>query len=1033
MGNLPYGRSVPYTFGTNLYRLIVVTSCFLYGLLGSHTYAQTIPDTDDFQIRVNSPPQPGWSRSAGTPDTNDAYNLWGTHSWTLGPFPPPTGHSHFMSAGNWISGGEAATATIGGLSAGTTYLFTFYVAGFYSASSGWTNAIGTSYRIQIGNDDSGSVSYNSWGWIQQTFTFTADATSETITLYGPTTGAGTGLNAMTHFSLTSTAITAVTDTDKDGVVDTADIDDDDDGILDVIENPTVAQDITPVVGTNVITNGSYYGTNYDPALNSTHSNSWRAPIASTGIYHVGVTFDTPGSINTVSLQGRYNSSQRVTSFRVEGTKDGSTWLDLGTYTGNSNNTTIVTRNIPNTNTDWTGIRIVPLAYSGWPSLRFGVNSTSEGGDSDGDGLVDSFDIDSDDDGIPDNIEAQLTAVYIAPTGLDNDSDGLDNAYDATPNGTSNGAGSLGLVPVNTDGTDELDYLDTDSDNDGTFDIVENNHGYTITSGTDTDNDGLDDYFDAVDNSAPASWDANDEITGSGLAERISSFGDVDDDATGTIVPLSMDLDFRDASDDSTVDLDMDDDGIPNVTEKYLDQPATANSTSGNGTNQDKLYFFNWTSSLFNDGIQNGDFQTFNLADGVTITAAFSYVVNMGSYLPQDMNTWSFSQLHQLYNTGGSREAFYGSSGADGSFRVTFTATKGGNPYPIDLLALDAEATDVPEFLRIRTNGESWKVFEDVGSYNVTGTGTRTIEFVDTNFGTAIMYSENATILDITLDAGGREAFALGVALVGDLDNDGLPNHLDLDSDNDGIYDVVEGGALGVSGVIDSDNNGIIDGTSAAFGSNGLFNGIETNDTATASLTYAVSDSDSDGMNDPYELDSDNDLCTDVVEGGFTDPDSDGILGSSPVTVDGDGLVTGQGGYSTPLDGDANAIYDFQEAGASPTIVTQVPDRLSFDGNVSTSFTVGASGPGLSYQWQISTDGGVTYTDLADGPHYADVRTVTLLVQGGITLADDGHLFRVVVSSDAYFCGNVVSDAGLLTVRVRSVITNRRITKRVKKN
>jgi len=47
---------------------------------------------------------------------------------------------------------------------------------------------------------------------------------------------------------------------------------------------------------------------------------------------------------------------------------------------------------------------------------------------------------------------------------------LDNAYE--------GAGDQGLDPVNTDGTDELDYLDTDSDNDL---VPDNNEGNDFIS------------------------------------------------------------------------------------------------------------------------------------------------------------------------------------------------------------------------------------------------------------------------------------------------------------------------------------------------------------------------------------------------------------------------------------------------------------------------------------------------------------------------------------------------------------------------
>ena len=41
-----------------------------------------------------------------------------------------------------------------------------------------------------------------------------------------------------------------------------------------------------------------------------------------------------------------------------------------------------------------------------------------------------------------------------------------------------------------------------------------------------------------------------------------------------------------------------------------------------------------------------------------------------------------------------------------------------------------------------------------------------------------------------------------------------------------------------------------------------------------------------------DLDSDGDLCPDVTEAGFLDPDNDALLGTSPVIVDFQGKVTG---------------------------------------------------------------------------------------------------------------------------------------------
>ena len=108
----------------------------------------------------------------------------------------------------------------------------------------------------------------------------------------------------------------------------------------------------------------------------------------------------------------------------------------------------------------------------------------------------------------------------------------------------------------------------------------------------------------------------------------------------------------------------------------------------------------------------------------------------------------------------------------------------------------------------------------------------------------------------------------------DSDMDGVPNNLDLDSDNDGIYDLVEAGHIGA----DVDNNGRIDGPMASFGANGLSESVETTPDSGV-LNYSVADSDSDSLIDSLELDSDNDGCYDVLEAGYADPDSNGLLGT----------------------------------------------------------------------------------------------------------------------------------------------------------
>ena len=53
-------------------------------------------------------------------------------------------------------------------------------------------------------------------------------------------------------------------------------------------------------------------------------------------------------------------------------------------------------------------------------------------DTDNDGVPNHLDVDSDNDGIIDNVEAQPTHGYIAPSGIDSDGNGLDDNYEETP-------------------------------------------------------------------------------------------------------------------------------------------------------------------------------------------------------------------------------------------------------------------------------------------------------------------------------------------------------------------------------------------------------------------------------------------------------------------------------------------------------------------------------------------------------------------------------------------------------------------------
>ncbi|MDD7884688.1 LamG-like jellyroll fold domain-containing protein [Flavivirga sp. 57AJ16] len=212
--------------------------------------------------------------------------------------------------------------------------------------------------------------------------------------------------------------------------------------------------------------------------------------------------------------------------------------------------------------------------------NFGVSSRC---DFDNDTISDTIDIDSDNDGIPDNVEAQPTIGYIPPSNAmggsitDVNGNGLDDVYESAMGGKD-----LNQLE-DTDGDGLKDYLDGDSDNDGYADIQENGMADTFTA-ADVDGDGLNNAFE-TNGVMDAFLDVNEDIED---PTDLSILPDADGDLFS-----GGDLDYRDLFDGNpppiaSIDFDgVDDylsrasfiDGLNDVTIM-----AWVKSDSGNSTN-----------------------------------------------------------------------------------------------------------------------------------------------------------------------------------------------------------------------------------------------------------------------------------------------------------------------------------------------------------------------------------------------------------------------------------------------------------------
>ncbi len=475
-----------------------------------------------------------------------------------------------------------------------------------------------------------------------------------------------------------------------------------------------------------------------------------------------------------------------------------------------------------------------------------------------DGIPDYLDLDSDDDGIPDNIEAQTTAGYQPPLGADDDGDGIDNQYD------TDFAGSTPITaPTDTDGntTENLpDYLDLDADDDTYSDTVEaglTNDGMT----TDTDGDGLLDTFDTVDTTGLA-FDVNDALN-NGASDTNN-----DDNAA------TPEVDFRETLDNDgdgiidSVDLDDDNDGIPDLVETNGNDPTADGDGDGvpayldnddtNPSIGDTDGAVQPAFDIDGDGISNHlDLDADN--DGILDIVEGGGIDANGDGEVDYPTVGDPTSIIDADNDGLADVVDnVGGTFTNGTPLTTPNTDNTGNPNYLDI---DSDDDGIPDNVEAQTTA----------GYQPPLGADDDNDGIDNQYDTDFAGS---TPITVPTDTDGNTT-------------ENLPDYLDLDADDDTVLDTVEAGFTNNGMTTDTDGDGLldtfdtVDTTGLAFDVNdALNNGASDTDNSNNTTTPEV--------NFREVLDSDNDGLSDIEEGvqgtDPTNPDSDGdsILDGSEV-------------------------------------------------------------------------------------------------------------------------------------------------------
>lgn len=789
------------------------------------------------------------------------------------------------------------------------------------------------------------------------FTAPVDFGSTTLTAnfswkYIKITQNGTGRNGKGQLAYAETVdfvITCIDDRDGDLIPDSIDLDDDNDGILDTVEG----------VGTACVTGGDIFSVTTDLGFTGSIATLHDGTLVQQNYYFNNnqaydnqkpeifkIQFDQIIQLSEIKILLQFDGNQNSfidagVQYKWQGSNDDTNWTDVTGATTQAQRalTGVELTNVEeifdlsSNTTQYLYYRLFWIAgsqivWDPWIEEIVFTEATcvpTGATDTDGDGVPDYLDLDSDNDGIPDNIEAQTTNGYIAPSGVFG-ANGVDNAYGG------------GLTPVNTDGTDNPDYLDLDSDNEGGYDIEESGAGLShtngVTNGTVGDNgldntldNGGDTYIDvngSYDNTQTDNFDDSDgDVNGGGDVDYRDNLSGADTDGDGILDSIDLDDDNDGILDTIEGEFDTDGDGIVN----RLDLDSDGDGIPDNIEAQTTLGYI--PQGTFTDTNNNGVNDVYDATNGGTgITPVNTDLADNPDYL--DLN--SDNKTGNDTSEGGLiLNGVIGANGLD-------TAISDGTYTDVNGYFDDTQSDNFPDADGdVNLGGDvDWR--DAVTGIDSDNDGVLDPQDIDDDNDGILDVDENGGVdplLDSDIDGiyDYQDADAAGFVDVNsdgiddrfDLDLDGIINQYDLDSDNDGIPDIVEAGG------VDTNGDGIVDGTFTDTDDDGWSNVFDNDNGGTA---LADPDTDGDGFKNRGDLDSDNDGIPDIVEAQSTT----GYVAPTGVDSDGDGI-------DNAFDSDSGGTLSVTPVN---TDGTDNPDYLDLDSDNDGTFDIVESGSGLSH-------------------------------------------------------------------------------------